>query len=154
MARVSSSATDPIALGASILYATGVGVAVACVTAGLTTRTWLLAAGAFVMLVVFAAQVHGWTQAARCRITVDEGAVLRAGPLGWRVARTDVEHWETVEALGRTYLAVVPRAHPPRTAMSRALLGSSMPKGSVVGPLAARSVEAVREALVVPGRCS
>lgn len=147
---VSSRATDPVALGASVLYGLGVVVAAASVVAGLTTQSWMFAAGAGVMLVVFVALVYGWSQAAQCRITVDESAVRRAGPLGWRVERADVEHWETVEALGRTYLAVVPRARPARTGMSRALLaplGSTMPEGSVVGPLAADSVADVRGAL-------
>lgn len=146
----SSRATDPVALGASVLFGMGAVVAAVCVAAGLATQTWLFAAVWLVLLVVFAAQTYAWSQAARCRIRVDERAVVREGPIGWRVERDDVERWEFVETRGRTYLAIVPRSPRGHSGMSRALLGKAVPGGSVVGPLAPDSAGTIGAALGPP----
>lgn len=144
---LNSRTTDPIALGAAVLYGLGVLAVPVMLATFVIRQEWVFAVATGVLQIVFVALFVGWSQAARCRISLDAHEIRRAGLLGWGVNFADITGYDFTETRGRTYLVLSPKHPPKRNNMSAALLGSAVPYGSFTGPLQPDQVQAFRAAL-------
>lgn len=145
--EVNSRTIDPIALGAAVLYGLGTLAMPAMLATFVIRQEWVFAVATGVLLIVFVGLFVGWSQAARCRISLDTRKIRRSGLLGWAVNFADITGYDFTEVRGRTHLVLTPKHPPKRNNMSAALLGSAVPYGSFTGPLEPDLVPAFRTAL-------
>ena len=111
---------------------------------------WAFSALALLLVGVFIAFTYAWAQAAICRITLEDGTLHRAGPLGWRVPRADRAWHDVSHVRGRPYLVVMPQDTRGGRNLSRLFRGKSIPPHSLTGPLETDQVEAFEAALGGP----
>src|SRR5690625_6133816 len=79
--EVNSRTIDPIALGAAVLYGLGTLAMPAMLATFVIRQEWVFAVATGVLLIVFVGLFVGWSQAARCRISLDTRTIRRSGLL-------------------------------------------------------------------------